>query len=412
MGGLLQHKPLAQYLVITASYWAFTLTDGALRMLVVLFFHGLGFSALEVASLFLLYEFFGIVTNLGGGWLASRIGLNVTMHLGLALQILALLMLLADPALLTVVWVMVAQALSGIAKDLNKMSAKSSIRNLVQDDAQGTLYRWVARLTGSKNALKGVGFFLGGFLLARFEFRGAVLILAVLLACVLLLSLLLLDRQTGIASVKPKFRDLLSKSPAINRLSAARFFLFAARDVWFVVALPVYLQSQLGWTSVQVGTLLALWVMGYGAVQALAPGMTGAGDADGAASGAGKAPTGRTVFVWAALLCLLPALIGAALLAQWQEEIVLVAGLLVFGAVFAINSAVHSYLIVSWARADGVSLDVGFYYMANAAGRLLGTVLSGLVYQLWGLAPCLFVSTALIAASAFLAWRLPQDAQR
>ncbi len=403
MAGLLRHKPLAQYLVITASYWAFTLTDGALRMLVVLFFHGLGFSALEVASLFLLYEFFGIVTNLGGGWLASRLGLNVTLHLGLALQILALLMLLVDPDLLTVVWVMLAQALSGIAKDLNKMSAKSSVRNLVADDAQGTLYRWVARLTGSKNALKGVGFFLGGFLLARFEFQGAVLILAVLLGGVLALSMLLLDRQTGIASVKPKFRELFSRSPAINRLSAARFFLFAARDVWFVVALPVYLQSQLDWTSTQVGTLLALWVMGYGAVQALAPAMTGGTD---------KAPTGRTVFVWAALLCLLPALIGAALLAQWQEEIVLVAGLLAFGAVFAINSAVHSYLIVSWARADGVSLDVGFYYMANAAGRLLGTLLSGLVYQLWGLAPCLFVSTALIAASALLAWRLPQGARR
>ncbi len=332
------------------------------------------------------------------------------MHLGLALQILALLMLLADPALLTVVWVMVAQALSGIAKDLNKMSAKSSIRHLVADDAQGTLYRWVARLTGSKNALKGVGFFLGGFLLARFEFRGAVLILAVLLAVVLVLSVLLLDRQTGIASVKPKFRDLFSKSAAINRLSAARFFLFSARDVWFVVALPVYLQSQLGWTSTQVGTLLALWVMGYGAVQALAPAMTGGSGAP--QEGAGPAPSGRTAFVWAALLCLLPALIGAALLAGWQVEPVLVGGLLVFGAVFAINSAVHSYLIVSWARADGVSLDVGFYYMANAAGRLLGTVLSGLVYQLWGLAPCLFVSSALIAASALLAWRLPQTAER
>ncbi len=400
MGGLLQHKPLAQYMVITASYWAFTLTDGALRMLVVLYFHGLGFSALEVATLFLLYEFFGIVTNLGGGWLASRIGLNVTMHLGLALQILALLMLLADPALLTVFWVMVAQALSGIAKDLNKMSAKSSIRNLVQDDAQGTLYRWVARLTGSKNALKGVGFFLGGFLLARYEFQGALLIMAVLLGGVLALSMLLLDRQTGVASFKPKFRDVFSSSSAINRLAAARFFLFAARDVWFVVALPVYLQSQLGWSAVAVGTLMALWVIGYGLVQGLAPALAGG------RSGAELAPAGATAFLWAALLCLLPALIGAALLAQWQAELVLVGGLLVFGAVFAVNSAVHSYLIVAWARSDGVSLDVGFYYMANAAGRLLGTVLSGLVYQVWGLAACLFVSSLLVGASALLARRL------
>ena len=412
MGLSLRHNPLAQYLVITASYWAFTLTDGALRMLVVLFFHGLGFSPLEVASLFLLYEFFGIVTNLFGGWLASRIGLNVTMHIGLALQIVALLMLLVDPALLTVLWVMVAQALSGIAKDLNKMSAKSSVKSLVQDDAQGTLYRWVARLTGSKNALKGVGFFLGGALLARFEFQGAVLIMAVLLGVVLLASLVLLERQSGVASFKPKFREIFSSSSAINRLAAARFFLFASRDVWFVVALPVYLQSQLGWRAVQVGTLLAVWVIGYGAVQALAPGLVGgrsrAGLAPTAGSGstAGSAPTGRTAFLWAALLCLLPALIGAALLAQWQAELVLVGGLLVFGAVFAINSAVHSYLIVSWARTDGVSLDVGFYYMANAAGRLLGTVLSGLVYQSAGLAMCLFVSSLLVAASAVLARRL------
>ena len=423
MGLTLRRNPLAQYLLITFSYWAFTLTDGALRMLVVLFFHGLGFSPLEVASLFLLYEFFGMATNLFGGWLASRIGLNVTMHIGLALQIVALLMLLVDPALLTVVWVMVAQALSGIAKDLNKMSAKSSVKSLVPDDAQGTLYRWVARLTGSKNALKGVGFFLGGALLVRFEFQGAVLMMAVALGVVLLASLLLLERQSGVASVKPTFREMFSSSNAINRLAAARFFLFASRDVWFVVALPVYLQSQLGWSALQVGTLLAVWVIGYGAVQALAPGVVGgsrAGLATAAGSGsraglaptagsgsrAGLAPTGRTAFVWAGLLCLLPALIGAALLAQWQAELVLVGGLLAFGAVFAINSAVHSYLIVSWARSDGVSLDVGFYYMANAAGRLLGTVLSGLVYQTAGLAMCLFVSSLLVAASAVLARRL------
>jgi len=280
------------------------------------------------------------------------------------------------------------------------MSAKSSVKSLVPDDAQGTLYRWVARLTGSKNALKGVGFFLGGALLASVGFHGAILIMAVLLGVVLLASLLLLERQSGVASFKPKFREIFSSSNAINRLAAARFFLFASRDVWFVVALPVYLQSRLGWSALQVGALLAVWVIGYGAVQALAPGFVGG------SSRAGLAPTGRTAFVWAALLCLLPALIGAALLAQWQAELVLVGGLLVFGAVFAINSAVHSYLIVSWARTDGVSLDVGFYYMANAAGRLLGTVLSGLVYQTAGLAMCLFVSSLLVAASAVLARRL------
>ena len=274
MSHKIRHNPLAQYLVVTASYWAFTLTDGALRMLVVLFFYQLGFSPLEIAMLFVLYEFFGVVTNLFGGWLASRIGLNVTMHVGLALQIFSLMMLLVDPALLTVAYVMVAQALSGIAKDLNKMSAKSSIKGLVTDE-DGGLYRWVARLTGSKNALKGVGFFLGGVLLASVGFRGALMWMAGMLVIVLLCSVLLLDSKLGVATFKPRFRDMFSSSSAINRLAAARFFLFSARDVWFVVALPVYLQSQLGWSHVAVGTLLAGWVIAYGAVQALAPAVTG-----------------------------------------------------------------------------------------------------------------------------------------
>jgi predicted MFS family arabinose efflux permease len=388
----LRHNPVGQYLVVTASYWAFTLSDGALRMLVVLFFHELGYSPLEVASLFLLYEFFGMVTNLFGGWLASRFGLNMTMNAGLFLQIVALAMLLAEPSLLTIPYVMLAQAFSGIAKDLNKMSAKSSIKALVKDD--GGLYRWVALLTGSKNALKGMGFFLGGALLAGWGFRGAIAALLALLSAALVLSAILLEHRTGIASFKPKFRDIFSKSPAINRLSAARFFLFASRDIWFVVALPVYLQSQLGWSYLAVGSLLALWVIAYGAIQAFAPRITGA------------KPDGGTAFTWASILVALPAAIGAALLLNWQIETVLVLGLLIFGVVFAVNSSVHSYLIVAWARQDGVSLDVGFYYMANAAGRLAGTILSGLIYQQWGLAACLFVSAFFVLCSAMLARKL------
>lgn len=392
MSSSVRGNPVAQYLVVTASYWAFTLSDGALRMLVVLFFHELGYSPLEVASLFLLYEFFGMVTNLFGGWLASRIGLNFTLSAGLLLQIAALAMLLAAPNLLTVPYVMLAQALSGIAKDLNKMSAKSSIKALVKDD--GGLYHWVALLTGSKNALKGGGFFLGGALLAAWGFRGAITTLLVLIAATLVLSVILLEHRTGIASFKPKFRDIFSKSAAINRLSAARFFLFASRDIWFVVALPVYLQSQLGWTYLAVGSLLAAWVIAYGAIQTLAPRITG------------TMPNGRTAFIWAAILAILPAAIGIALQLNWQIETTLVLGLLIFGAVFAVNSSVHSYLIVAWARHDGVSLDVGFYYMANAAGRLAGTILSGLVYQQWGLAACLFASTFFVLCSVFFARRL------
>lgn len=389
-----------QYLLITGNYWAFTLTDGALRMLVVLHFHQLGYSPLQVAMLFLFYEAFGVVTNLVGGWLGARLGLNRTMNLGLALQVAALAMLAVPAAMLTLPWVMAAQALSGIAKDLNKMSAKGGIKLLVPGGEQARLYHWVAVLTGSKNALKGVGFFLGGVLLATLGFDGAVLAMAAALALVWLASMALLQRDLGRAKAKPKFTELLSKSPAINRLSAARLFLFAARDVWFVVALPVYLSAQLDWSHAAIGTFLALWIIGYGAVQALAPRLTGQRGA--------HPPGGGRAFAWAGGLALLTAGLAAALAAGWPAQPVLVAGLLGFGALFAVNSALHSYLIVGHAREDGVSLDVGFYYMANAAGRLLGTVLSGWVFQVAGLAACLWISAGLLALSAALVRPLPR----
>ncbi|WP_277253150.1 organoarsenical effux MFS transporter ArsJ, partial [Neptunomonas phycophila] len=263
---MLSHLPPAirQYLVVTGNYWAFTLTDGALRMLVVLHFHSLGYSPLDIALLFLFYEVFGVITNLVGGWIGAHMGLNRTMNIGLALQVAALAMLLVPSSWLTVMWVMAAQALSGIAKDLNKMSAKSSIKLLVPPEAEGKLYYWVALLTGSKNTLKGIGFFLGGFLLSVLGFSGAVASMAGALAIVWILSILLLKRDLGKAKNKPKFRDIFSKSPAINILSAARMFLFGARDVWFVVALPVFLSQTLDWNHSQTGGFLALWVIGYG----------------------------------------------------------------------------------------------------------------------------------------------------
>ena len=390
-----------QYLLITCNYWAFTLTDGALRMLVVLHFHQLGYSPLQIAMLFLFYEVFGVITNLVGGWLGARIGLNRTMNIGLAMQVVALSMLLVPAAWLTVPWVMGAQALSGIAKDLNKMSAKSSIKLLVPGDRQGLLYRWVAALTGSKNALKGIGFFLGGALLATVGFAAAVAIMAGALLLVWLLSLLLLKRDLGKAKAKPKFREIFSKSRAINLLSAARMFLFGARDVWFVVALPVFLASTLGWDFWQVGGFLAAWVIGYGLVQSFAPHITG--------RATGRLPDGRSASAWAVLLAMVPATMAALLVYGVPAAWVLIVGLTVFGVLFALNSALHSYLIVSYASEDGVSLDVGFYYMANAMGRLLGTVLSGWVFQRWGLAACLAISAALIAVAAAVSVALPRS---
>ena len=391
---------IRQYLLVTGNYWAFTLTDGALRMLVVLHFYALGYTPLQIAALFLFYEIFGVVTNLLGGYLGARLGLNRTMNLGLALQVLALLMLTVPAALLTAPWVMGAQALSGIAKDLNKMSAKSSIKLLVADGQQGTLYRWVALLTGSKNALKGAGFFLGGALLAVLGFQASLLAMAAVLALIWTASLVSLKKDLGKAKAKPKFRDVLSKSRAINILSAARLFLFGARDVWFVVALPVYLASIFGWNFWQVGSFLALWVIGYGVVQTLAPAITG--------KSSGRAPDGRAAFGWALLLAGLPAAIALGLGSNASAQWVLLGGLLVFGALFAINSSLHSYLIVSYAREDGVSLDVGFYYMSNAMGRLIGTLLSGWVYQAYGLQACLWISSGFVLLAAIISIGLPR----
>jgi predicted MFS family arabinose efflux permease len=388
-----------QYLLVTGNYWAFTLTDGALRMLVVLHFHELGYSPLQVAMLFLFYEIFGVVTNLVGGWLGARIGLNRTMNIGLALQVVALSMLLVPAAWLTVAWVMAAQALSGIAKDLNKMSAKSSIKLLVPAERQGALYRWVAALTGSKNALKGVGFFLGGALLSGVGFTAAVALMAAALTLVWLASLVALKRDLGRAKAKPKFRELLSKSRAINLLSAARLCLFGARDVWFVVALPVFLAESLGWDFWQVGGFLAAWVIGYGIVQSVAPFFTG--------RRSGAVPGGRAALGWAVVLAIVPAAMALLLASGVPAQAVLVAGLAVFGVLFAVNSSLHSYLIVSYAAEDGVSLDVGFYYMANALGRLLGTVLSGWVFQAAGLTACLVISAVLVALAAAVSVALP-----
>ncbi|MFN3702429.1 organoarsenical effux MFS transporter ArsJ [Thermomonas sp.] len=390
-----------QYLLITGNYWAFTLTDGALRMLVVLHFHQLGYTPLQVAMLFLFYEIFGVVTNLVGGWLGARIGLNRTMNIGLAMQVVALAMLLVPPAALTVAWVMAAQALSGIAKDLNKMSAKSSIKLLVPGDAQAALFRWVAALTGSKNALKGIGFFLGGALLAAIGFRGTVALMAGVLALVWAASLLLLRRDLGRSKAKPKFRDILSKSRAINLLSAARLFLFGARDVWFVVALPVFLYDVLGWDFWQVGGFLAAWVIGYGFIQSVTPRVVG--------RQAGATAVSRRAPGWAFALAVVPfAMAGLLSAASYPAGIVVTVGLGVFGILFAVNSALHSYLIVAYASEDGVSLDVGFYYMANAMGRLLGTVLSGWIYQTQGLPACLAWSGGFVLLAALLSLALPR----
>jgi predicted MFS family arabinose efflux permease len=396
-----------QYAIVTAAYWAFTLTDGALRLLVLLHFHELGYTPVQLAFLFLLYEFCGVITNLFGGWLASRTGLRLTLELGLGLQVLSLgLLALLNPlwpVTRSVAYVMGCQALSGIAKDLTKMSAKSAVKVLVPKGDESGLFRWVALLTGSKNALKGVGFFLGGFLLSVLGFRAALVTMAGGIGVVLLFVVTSLPSTIGRPKTKVKFSGVFSHSAAINTLSVARIALFAARDVWFVVSVPVFLGSVLGWTFAEVGTFLALWVIGYGFIQAASPVLlrTVIGDR--------MSPPFLTAMLGLALSGV-PAAIVFGLHAGVWGGFVVPAGLAVFGVVFALNSALHSYLVLAYAESERVSVTVGFYYMANAMGRLLGTLLSGLLYQHAGVIGSLWGSAALSAVAGVNAFFLPRVA--
>ncbi len=393
------------YAVVTGAYWTDTVADGASRMLVLFYFYERGFTPFQVASLFLFYEVFGIVTNLVGGFLAARFGLKRTLLMGLSVQLVALGMLaLAPEAWLIVGYVMVAQALSGIAKDLTKMSSKSAVKLVVPDDSAGTLYSWVAILTGSKNALKGVGFFLGGLLLTVAGFRVALAILAAMVATALVVVFVMMRGDLGRPDRKAKFSHMFSNSRAVNILAAARVFLFASRDVWFVVGLPVYLRTELGWSFWQVGGFLAIWVIGYGIVQASAPRLVRRRADEG-----GGEPDGATATRLAFVLAAFPAGIAIGLSTAIDPGVVIVAGLLAFGVIFALNSAVHSYLILAYADGDRVAMNVGFYYMANAVGRLTGTVLSGLLYQWQGLEACLWASVLLVLAAGLLSRLLPSE---
>ena len=388
------HDGFRNYLTITFGYWAFTITDGAIRMLVVLYFHLLGYSPFEVALLFLFYEFFGIVTNLVGGWLGARIGLNLTMHIGMGLQVVALFMLTVPDAWLSVAYVMLAQALSGIAKDLNKMSAKASVKTLLPQEGNNPdrqLFKWVARLTGSKNALKGAGFFIGASLLELVGFRMALILLALMLLAVLFITAIKLPSGLGKMKSKPKFTQVFSSSSRINWLSAARFFLFGSRDIWFVVALPVYLYEAMNWSFMQVGSYLALWIIGYGILQASVPSFIRR-----------RNPDALSILIAAALLSLIPGGIALTLSSDFSASSVITSGLAIFGVIFAVNSALHSYLVVAWSDQERVSMNVGFYYMANAGGRLAGTVLSGLLYQTQGLEGCLWWSSGFVILAALL----------
>jgi len=397
------------YAVVTAAYWGFTLTDGALRMLVLLHFFQLGYSPFVLSFLFLLYEAAGIAANFIGGWLATRYGITRMLGIGLSTQILGFLVLSAlspDWAVaFSVVWVVVAQGICGIAKDLTKTAAKSAIKvaekEAKTENAHGRLFRWVAWFTGSKNAMKGLGFFLGGLLLEFLGFRLSLWLMAAALAVVLLGVLLSLPPMMGKSKASSTARELIAKSRGVNLLAAARIFLFGARDVWFVVGVPVFLYAN-GWTFTMVGGFMALWTVLYGLIQAAAPAIIRRSP-DGLSA---EVPAAR---LWSGLLALVPALIvaGFAALLPLRPDLLLVTGLAVFGAVFAVNSAIHSYLILAYAGSEKAAEDVGFYYAANAAGRFTGTLLSGLLYQWGGISACLAGSALMLTACFLTTLALP-----
>ena len=399
-------KNIRDYAIITATYWAFTLSDGALRMLVLLHLHELGHSALTLAMLFVLYEFFGMVTNLFGGWLGARSGLKVTLGYGLLLQVIACGILALADGWLTIALVTALQGLSGIAKDLTKMSSKSYIKMVVPEGDQAGLLRWVALLTGSKNTLKGVGYFLGGLLLSTIGFHGACGAMSLALALTLTASMLALPAAPGKTKAAVTLKSLIPTDARLGWLSAARLFLFGSRDAWFVVGLPVFLSATLGWSHQSVGTALALWIIGYGIVQATAPSFLGLKTSNQRETHR-RPVAGKILGIWKAALFIPLAGITLALGQNIAIEPVLIAGLIIFGIIFAANSALHSFLVVDYAEKDSVALSVGFYYMSNAAGRLLGTVLSGTLFEsfggaLPGLLACMTGAMSMVALSTLL----------
>lgn len=399
---------LRNYILVTSGYWTFTLTDGALRMLVLLHFNDLGYSAVAIAFLFLAYEFMGILTNLVGGWIGSRRGLNRTLISGLFLQIIALLALTLQDASwetwLSVTYVMAAQALSGVAKDLTKMSSKSAVKSIA-GTSDGALFKLVAILTGSKNALKGVGFFLGSALLAWLGYDTALLVMAAVLAVVVVALIILLDEDIGKSKKKAPLRSIFSKSSAINRLSFARFFLFGSRDIWFVVALPVFLSTELGWSHQGVGGFLAAWVIGYGIVQSFAPRLIRTYQPESVS----EVTASR---LWAMLLGIITALLAIVSAFDDVRTPAIIIGLVIFGIIFAVNSSVHSFLILAYSDDDSVAMDVGFYYSSNAAGRLVGTLLSGILYMWGGLTVALWGSTVFVVITWLASFALPEYEQK
>jgi len=396
------------YLIVTASYWGFTLVDGALRMLVLFHFFRLGYTPFTLAFLFLLYEAAGVAANLAGGYFASKYGIPRMLATGQLLQIAGLIMLscLSDhwSAVASVAWVVAAQGIAGVAKDLTKTASKSAIK-ATSSDGNSQLFRWVAWFTGSKNAMKGVGFFVGGLLLDVVGFRPALWMMAGLLALIFVACRLSLPSNLGKAKSSKTIKELFGKTRGVNLLAAARIFMFGSRDVWFVVGLPVFLYAN-GWRFLEVGGFLAAWTIAYGGIQAIAPSLVSR-SADGLSR---EVPGAR---LWALILAAVPICLAIIMKSVdvSRPDLIIVVGLALFGLPFAVNSSLHSYLILAYAGSEKSAEDVGFYYAANAAGRLLGITLSGLLYQLGGITGCMIGASVMLIICWGLTFALPTSSR-
>ena len=396
------------YLVVTASYWTFMLSDGALRMLVLLHFHQNGFSPIQLAYLFLFYELAGIFTNLTAGWLASKFGLKFTLISGLIIQILSLYLLSQLNQNwsqgFSVFYVLIVQGLSGVAKDLTKMSSKSAVKLLAPENNM-SLFRWVAVLTGSKNTIKGLGFLVGSILLATLGFYKSLIFMTVIVSFILMVALVLLKNDLFNIKKDVKFSDVFSKSRNINFLSAARVFLFGSRDVWFVVGLPIFFYNIFSDGSLEsnqrafyiVGSIMAMWVIFYGLIQANSPKLFQKI----------KNVDPNLVQICKKWVCYLffnvifLTLLFSVINEELLKNLIVFLGLFIFCFIFAVNSSIHSFLILKFSKKKNVTLDVGFYYMANATGRLAGTILSGLTFQLGGLTLSLITASIMIGLCFF-----------
>lgn len=415
----IQAKPATNttriYLIIAAAYLLFTITDGALRMLILFFAYTQGFSPLEIAIMFVLYECCGIVTNLLAGVVGSRIGLKYVLLVGLFLQLVSFaglfgmhfLMQVFENRYFYVTYIALVQALSGIAKDSIKMSGKSLTKLSTKENAHSLLFKLVAFLTGAKNGMKGVGYFLGTLTLNVVGFLWSLVILAILIVAAFP-GIYFLDKELGRSKSKLDFRQIFCKGWNVNFLSAARFFLFGSRDLWFEIALPLFLRGVLKWPYVSVGIFMAVWIIAYGAMQSFTPQIVLK------PLKCCFPPTSKVLIPWNAVLTVLIFVIAIALelvfrltSASSNEQyygltVVIIIGLIIFALLFAINSAIHSYLILIYTNKDKVAMNVGFYYMANAGGRMIGTLISGIVYNYIGLAACIWISGAFLVISTIL----------